>query len=39
MEHIAKQGRDRTLKSHSYDQRVAELSKIILDDFDKHLAG
>ena len=39
MELIAIQGRNRTLKSHSYDQRVAKLVQIIQDDFDEHLAG
>lgn len=39
MERIAKLGRDRTLKSHSYDQRVAKLIQIIQDDFDKHLTN
>ena len=39
MELIAKKGRDRTLNSHSYDQRVAELVKIIQGDFDEYLTA
>ena len=39
MELMAEHGRNRTLASHSYDQRVAKLVQIIQDDFDEHLAG